>query len=62
MDEIKLFVERVRKMRTAQKNYFRTRYTEYLRESKQLEKLVDEMCDKYVKDGRNEPRQLDLGL
>lgn len=62
MDEVRLFVERVRKMRTAQKNYFSTRYSEYLRESKQLEKIVDEMCDKYLKDSRNEPKQLDLGL
>jgi hypothetical protein len=41
----------VKKMRTAQKNFYatprgETRKMEYLRESKQLERVVDDMIDK----------------
>jgi|GEM_PF-1976267 len=37
------FYEAVRKMRTAQKAYFKTRGYDVLLESKKLEKLVDKM-------------------
>jgi hypothetical protein len=35
------FVETVRKMRSAQKNYFKTRNRDFLIESKQLETAID---------------------
>lgn len=41
------FVELVSKMRQAQKNYFRTRGKNYLDESKQLERRVDEMAKEF---------------
>jgi hypothetical protein len=37
----KLFYETVKRMRKAQKNYFRTRLDCYLKESKELERQLD---------------------
>lgn len=62
MEEIRLFVENVREMRRMQNLYFKTRDYMVLRKAKSLEKIVDDMCDKYIEDGKNDPRQLDLGL
>lgn len=39
------FIDLVRRMRKAQKNYFATRDTAVLRESKDLERRVDLMLD-----------------
>ena len=41
------FYEAVRKMRTAQRVYFKTRGYDALTESKRLEKLVDKMPEEY---------------
>ena len=41
------FYEAVRKMRTAQKAYFKTRGFDVLAESKKLEKQVDKMLEEY---------------
>ncbi len=62
MDEIKLFVENVREMRRMQKLYFRTRDYMVLRKAKSLEEIVDRSIEKWELSGKNEPRQLDLGL
>lgn len=47
------FKELVRRMRECQKNYFRTRTTEALRESKSLERQVDEALS--FKPSKNSP-------
>lgn len=62
MEEYKLFIENVRQMRKAQRDYFRTRDIMYLRLSKQKEKIVDYMLKGFEQSGTNEPLQLDLGL
>ena len=62
MEEMELFVERVWKMRTAQKRYFSTRHQDYLRDAKRLEQQVDGMCLTFLKRLKKEPKQLDLGL
>ena len=41
------FYEAVRRMRTAQKEYFRTRKPDWLVESKKREKTVDVMLENY---------------
>lgn len=43
----KEFYESVRKMRAAQKEYFKTRSKDILNESKKLEKKVDAMLEEY---------------
>lgn len=43
----KEFYEAVRKMRTAQKAYFKTRSRDILAESKKLENKVDAMLEEY---------------
>lgn len=42
------FVVKVQTMRTAQKEYFRTRYPQWLAESKRLEAEVDAMIKKEI--------------
>jgi len=43
--EHKEFIELVKRMREAQKNYFRTRDYNYLSESKMLERQVDKLIE-----------------
>ena len=43
--DYKQFADLVRRMRTAQKDYFRTRHKSYLDYSKKLEKQVDTALD-----------------
>lgn len=45
MENISLFIEKVRKMREAQKDYFKTRNVEALQLSKMLEREVDNMLN-----------------
>lgn len=45
----KEFYEKVVKMRAAQKNYFKTRSTTYLKESKKLEKEIDAEIERVTK-------------
>lgn len=56
------FVEYVRKMRTTQKKYYRTKDYMVLRLSMQLERIVDKMLEEIELPEQNEPKQLDLGL
>lgn len=51
MDELSNFVLLVDKMRNKQKEYFKTRDYQVLRESKELEKSVDEKI-KEIKEGQ----------
>lgn len=56
------FVEYVRKMRNAQKKYYRTKDYMVLRLSMKLESVVDKMLEEIDLPEQNEPKQLDLGL
>lgn len=56
------FIEYVRKMRFAQKKYYRTKDYMVLRLSMQLERVVDKMLEEIELPEQNEPKQLDLGL
>ena len=56
------FVEYVRKMRNAQKKYYKTKDYMVLRLSMQLERIVDKMLEEIELPEQNEPKQLDLGL
>ena len=56
------FVEYVRKMRAAQKKYYKTKDYMVLRLSMQLERVVDKMLEEIDLPEKNEPKQLDLGL
>lgn len=56
------FVEYVRKMRNAQKRYYRTKDYMVLRLSMKLESVVDKMLEEIELPEQNEPKQLDLGL
>jgi len=47
--EHKEFIELVKKMREAQKSYFRTRDYNYLSESKKLERQVDKLIEEESK-------------
>lgn len=56
------FIEYVRKMRNAQKKYYKTKDYMILRLSMQLERVVDKMLEEIELPEQNEPKQLDLGL
>lgn len=52
--DIERFISTVMDMRTAQKQYFKTRDTQWLNNSKQLERDVDRWIDDAYKQGRLE--------
>lgn len=54
------FVEYVRKMRNAQKKYYRTKDYMVLRLCMKLEHIVDKMLEEIELPEQNEPKQLDL--
>lgn len=54
------FVEYVRKMRTAQKKYYRTKDYMVLRLSMKLENVVDKMLEEIDLPEQNEPKQLEM--
>lgn len=54
------FVEYVRKMRNAQKKYYRTKDYMVLRLSMKLEHIVDKMLEEIELPEQNEPKQLDF--
>lgn len=54
------FVEYVRKMRTTQKKYYKTKDYMVLRLSMQLERVVDKMLDEIDIPEQNEPKQLEM--
>ncbi len=60
LDQNTLFIRRVAKMRQRQKEFFRTRSSSALRESKELERLVDDMIEKLLPNIDTEPKQTEL--
>jgi len=48
MEDLKEFAALVVKLRTAQKNFFKTRDTAFLIESKGLERVVDKKADEIL--------------
>lgn len=59
--DAKTFFKKVSQMREAQKNYFKTRSSSYLRESKWLEKEIDEeikRVNEIVESNRNPKLEL----
>lgn len=60
LDQNTLFIRRVAKMRQRQKEFFRTRSSSSLRESKELERLVDDMIEKLLPNIDTEPQQTEL--
>ena len=60
LDQNTLFIRRVAKMRQRQKEFFRTRSSSSLRESKELERLVDDMIEKLRPNIDTEPQQTEL--
>lgn len=54
------FVEYVRKMRTTQKKYYKTKDYMVLRLSMQLERVVDKMLEEIDLPEQNEPKQLEM--
>lgn len=60
LDQNTLFIRRVAKMRQRQKEFFRTRSASSLRESKELERLVDDMIERLLPTIDTEPQQTEL--
>lgn len=60
LDQNTLFIRRVAKMRQRQKEFFHTRSSSSLRESKELERLVDDMIEKLLQNIDTEPQQTEL--
>ena len=56
----KQFFDLVKRMRTAQKHYFRTRYEGYLAESKELERQVDNEIERVENILHPKPKQQTL--
>jgi hypothetical protein len=54
LTSIERFISTVMDMRTAQKQYFKTRDTKWLNNSKQLERDVDRLIDDWYKQGKLE--------
>lgn len=54
------FIEYVRKMRTTQKKYYKTKDYMVLRLSMQLERVVDKMLEEIDLPEQNEPKQLEM--
>jgi len=52
LTDIERFISTVMDMRTAQKQYFKTRDTQWLNNSKQLERDVDKWIDDAYKQGK----------
>lgn len=60
MEQNELFIRRVAKMRQRQKEYFATRSMSVLRESKELERLVDQMLTQLLPNIDTEPIQTEM--
>lgn len=60
MTETELFIKRVARMRATQKDYFKTRSNGALRESMELERIVDNMLLQLLPTIDAEPKQADL--
>lgn len=55
-----LFIKRVARMRQSQKDYFKTRSLGALRESMELERIVDAMIKELLPTIETEPRQAEM--
>lgn len=55
-----LFIKRVARMRQSQKDYFKTRSLGALRESMELERIVDAMIIELLPTIDTEPRQTEM--
>lgn len=60
MEQNELFIRRVAKMRQRQKEYFKTRSISVLRESMELEKLVDQMLTQLLTAIDTDPIQTEM--
>ena len=60
LDQNTLFIRRVAKMRQRQKEFYRPRTTSTLRESIELERIVDAMLEKLLPLIDTEPQQTEL--
>lgn len=62
MTNEQLFIKRVARMRQSQKDYFKTRSRGALRESMELERIVDTMIEELLPTIDTEPRQAEIFL
>lgn len=60
MTEEQLFIKRAARMRQAQKDFFKTRSLGALRESMELERIVDAMLEVLLPTIDTEPRQTEM--
>lgn len=60
MEQNELFIRRVAKMRQRQKEYFKTRSISVLRESMELERLVDQMLTQLLTAIDTDPIQTEM--
>ena len=60
MEQNELFIRRVAKMRQRQKEYFKTRSISVLRESMELERLVDQMLTQFLTTIDTDPIQTEM--
>lgn len=60
MNQDELFIRRVAKMRQRQKEYYSTRSRSALRESMELERLVDQMLTQLLPTIDTEPKQVEM--
>ena len=60
MEQNELFIRRVAKMRQRQKEYFKTRSISVLRESMELERLVDQMLEQLITTIDTDPIQTEM--
>ena len=60
MEQYDLFIRRVAKMRQRQKEFYATRNRSALRESMELERIVDMMLDKLLPTIDTEPKQVEM--
>lgn len=60
MQDIEQFIDLVKRMRQAQKDYFRTRNRTIMQHSMGLERAVDKCIIEYEENKKDHPKQLDL--
>lgn len=60
MKDINNFISIVENMRNAQKEYFRTRNKEVMKQSMMLEKTVDKMIEEHKNELKKKPIQQEL--
>lgn len=60
--EVTDYIRKVREMREAQRNYFRTRTSIWLQRSKDLEREVDTLTAKYLPTQSQQPQPIQNNL